>query len=144
LPIALHGPLLATYTVPRPIDPPFAELYPDLVRAQWRLPSRRLLHLVARIDGTPVGYHTWWHHGSTLSLLSGAFGRRLGGNAHAYENVLLASLDLADRLGCRTADFGPTINATKRSLLGSRARRRPARGCRWRGIPWGHDRAPGR
>lgn len=121
MPDALRPSLLAGYAVERPVSPPWAQMYPRLVRAQWDLDDVRLVHLVARIDGEPVGYQTFWRAGRHLAMLSGVLGRRDGGTAHAYENLLLASLDLAADLGCLRMDVGLGINAAKVSLLGSRA-----------------------
>lgn len=119
LPRSLRRPLLSGYGIERPVDPPFAELYPRLVQRQWNHRDDRLVHLVARIDDRPVGYQTFWHTGRTLVMLSGVLDRPTEGtNAHAYENLLLASLDLADELGCTGADLGPAINGAKTSLLG--------------------------
>jgi hypothetical protein len=120
LPGWLAEPLVTAYAVARPINPPFVELYPQMVRAQWALTADRLVHVVAMIGDRPVGYHSFWRTGRRLALLSGAFGRPDDGNAHAYENVLLRSLDVAGELGCTLVDFGPTVNAVKRSLLGTR------------------------
>ncbi len=117
LPTHLSEALLHVYDVPRPLNPPFVELYPHMVRAHSALNSRALWHVVAQIDGRPVGYHSWWHHGQTFSLLSGAFTRPAGGTAHAYENVLLASMALAQDLGCATAHLGPTVNTVKRAMF---------------------------
>lgn len=111
--------LLAAYAVPRPLNPPFVELYPQMVRAHSALDSPAAWHVVAELDGVPVGYHSWWHSGHTLSLLSGAFTRPTGGTVHAYENVLLESMTLARDLGCRTAHLGPTVNGVKRALFDS-------------------------
>jgi hypothetical protein len=119
LPAALTEELLSAYAVPRPVNPPFVELYPRMVRAHSAMDAPQLWHVVADIDGAPVGYHSWWHSGTSFSLLSGAFTRPTGGTSHAYENVLLASVDLAHDLGCRTLHLGPTVNAAKRSLFDS-------------------------
>jgi hypothetical protein len=64
-----------------------------------------------------VGYHSFLRSGRTLCLLSGAFGRPEVGTHHAYENVLLDSIDLAVSLGCDRIDYGPAINEVKASLL---------------------------
>ncbi len=117
LPTHLRDALLHVYDVPRPLNPPFVELYSDMVRAHSALDSPASWHVVAEIDGRPVGYHSWWHHGQTFSLLSGAFTRPAGGTAHAYENVLVGSMTLAQDLGCRTAHLGPTVNAVKRAMF---------------------------
>lgn len=121
LPEDLREVLLAAYDVPRPLNPPFVELYPQMVRAHSALNSPAAWHVVAEMDGVPVGYHSWWHSGHTLSLLSGAFTRPPGGTVHAYENVLLESMTLARDVGCRTVHLGPTVNAVKRALFDSDA-----------------------
>lgn len=121
MPPAVRPDLLAGYAIERPINPPFAEFYPSLVQAHWNIDSPRLVHLLARIDDELVGYHTLWHTGSHLAMLSGAVGRPAGGSVHAYENLMVASLELARDLGCRSADFGLAVNAAKREMLGRSA-----------------------
>lgn len=121
LPDDLREVLLTAYDLPRPLNPPFVELYPQMVRAHSALDSPAAWHVVAELDGVPVGYHSWWHSGHTLSLLSGAFSRRPGGTVHAYENVLLESMTLARDVGCRTVHLGPTVNGVKRALFDSDA-----------------------
>lgn len=116
LPPSLLARLTGTYRIRRPINPPFVELYPAMVAAHCGLESDRLLHLVAHLDGAPVGYHSWWRSGTRLSLLSGAFLRPPGGTAHAYENVLLESVATAQRTGMHLLDLGPTVNGVKVSL----------------------------
>lgn len=116
LPPDLLGRLVDTYGIRRPINPPFVELYPDMVAAHCSVPSDRLVHLVAHLDGRPVGYHSWWRSGTRLSLLSGAFLRPPGGTAHAYENVLLESVATAQQVGADLLDLGPTVNPVKVSL----------------------------
>ena len=47
LPPELRAPLLATYDLERPLNPPYIELYPTMVDAHWALADDRLVHLVA-------------------------------------------------------------------------------------------------
>jgi hypothetical protein len=111
-------PLLARgYALPRPPDPPFRELYEQMVDAHWSVDSEDLVHLVAHVGDAPVGYHSFLRTGRTLALLSGVFDRPAGGNHHAYENVLLDSIDLGVDLGCTRIEYGPAVNAVKASLL---------------------------
>jgi hypothetical protein len=117
LPPELRAPLLATYDLERPLNPPYIELYPQMVDAHWALDDDRLVHLVALLADRPVGYHSFWRTGERLVLLSGALGRPPGGTVHAYENLLLASIPLAEDLGCRTVEYGATVNHVKASLL---------------------------
>jgi hypothetical protein len=121
MPASVQGALLAGYRIDRPLNPPFVELYPQLVRRHWSLDGDRLVHLIASIDDQPVGYHSFWRSGTRLILLSGVFGRPDGGTQHAYESILLASIDLAAGLGCAVVEFGTTVNAAKASLLGRSA-----------------------
>lgn len=118
LPHRLRADLQRGYAQARPLNPPFRELYPAMVDAQWDLAGERLVHLVARLDGRPVGYHSYCVTGRRLVLLSGVFDRPAGGTAHAYENVLLDSLDLAAALDCTHVEFGGTVNDVKAVLLG--------------------------
>jgi hypothetical protein len=117
MPAQLREVLIAGYAIERPPDPPFRELYESMVASHWSLRSEALVHLVAYIGEVPVGYHSFLRSGRTLCLLSGAFGRPAVGTHHAYENVLLESIDLALDLGCERIDYGPAINEVKSSLL---------------------------
>lgn len=119
MPAVWRAPMLATYTLDRPLNPPYIELYPQMIEQQWDLPDDRLVHLVALIDDQPVGYHTFWHTGDRLVLLSGALARPPGGTAHAYENLLLASLDVARDRHCELVEYGATVNPVKSALLDS-------------------------
>jgi hypothetical protein len=117
MPDDLRPELTRGYALPRPPDPPFRELYEQLVDSHWSIGSPDLVHLVARVGPTPVGYHSFLRTGRTLALLSGVFDRREGGTHHAYENVLLESVDLAVDLGCTRIEYGPAVNAVKSSML---------------------------
>ncbi len=92
-------------------------MYPAMVAQQWALPSSALHHVVARIDGEAIGYHTFLRTGRRLVLLSGVFDRHESGNVHAYENVLLESVKLAVDAGCTVVDYGGTVNEVKASLF---------------------------
>ncbi len=135
LPPELRAPLLATYDLERPLNPPYIELYPQMVDAHWALDDDRLVHLVALLADRPVGYHSFWRTGERLVLLSGALGRPPGGTVHAYENLLLASIPLAEDLGCRTVEYGATVNHVKASLLDT-APSTMVFHSRWRPLLW--------
>ncbi|MGB7980031.1 MAG: GNAT family N-acetyltransferase [Candidatus Nanopelagicales bacterium] len=121
----VHGPMpgrlrpamLSGYALNRPPDPSFRELYEAMVAAHWSIPSNDLVHLVAYVGEVPVGYHSFLRSGRLLCLLSGVFDRPTVGTHHAYENVLLGSIDLAIDLGCSRIEYGAAINAVKSSLL---------------------------
>ncbi len=117
LPDELRPVLARGYVVPRPPDPPFRELYEQMVDAHWSVGSDDLVHLVARVDDVPVGYHSFLRSGQTLVRLSGVFDRPAGGTHHAYENVLLDSIDLAVDLGCTRIEYGPAVDAVRAALL---------------------------
>ena len=117
MPRGLHEALISGYAIERPPDPPFRELYESMVRSHWAIRSEDLVHLVAYVGEVPVGYHSFLRSGRTLCLLSGVFGRPDVGTHHAYENVLLDSIDLAVDLGCARIEYGPAINEVKTSLL---------------------------
>jgi hypothetical protein len=117
MPDELRPVLARGYALPRPPDPPFRELYEQMVDAHWSVGTDDLVHLVAHVGRAPVGYHSFLRTGQTLALLSGVFDRPEGGTHHAYENVLLDSIDLAVDLGCTRIEYGPAVNAVKSSLL---------------------------
>lgn len=117
MPTAWRAALLATYALERPLNPPYIELYPRMIERQWDLVDDRLIHLVALIGDEPVGYHSFWHTGRRLVLLSGALSRPPGGTTHAYENLLLASLDVARDRDCAIVEYGATVNPVKSALL---------------------------
>jgi hypothetical protein len=114
---ALACELMVGYNQNRPINPPFREMYLSMVTRQWAIPGSALHHVVARIDGQAIGYHTFLRTGQRLVLLSGVFDRHESGNVHAYENVLLESISLAVDTGCTVVDYGGTVNDVKASLL---------------------------
>jgi hypothetical protein len=113
----LKRELMVGYDQSRPINPPFRELYPSMVNQQWALSGSGLHHVVARVDGRAIGYHTFLRTGRRLVLLSGVFDRHESGNVHAYENVLMESITLAVDTGCTVVDYGGTVNEVKANLL---------------------------
>lgn len=114
LPVSWQAPLVTGYAQVRALDPPFAEHYPAMVRATWALPATE--HLVARLGGRVVGYHSFAVTGVTMALLSGVFDTSAGSTFHAYENVLLAAAEVAADRGCDLVQLGPAMNPVKSSL----------------------------
>jgi hypothetical protein len=100
----------------------FQDAYPQLVRWAAEAEDPSLLHVVARLDGEVVGYHSFLHSGRVLACLSGAFDRGRHTTYHAYENVLLEAMRLAEGQGVDRLLLGPVLNPTKASLT-TRARR---------------------
>lgn len=109
---------LATTTANALSLAPFQENYPNLVRWTAESGAPGILHILARFGGRVAGYHTFLQSGKFLICLSGAFDRNLSSAYHAYENILLEAMGLAERRGLAGICFGPVLNLSKASLMG--------------------------
>jgi len=100
---------------------PFQGNYIHMVDWATRADVPGLVHLVARLDGEPVGYHAFLESGAGVTCLSGGFDRTRGSTYHAYENVLLEAMRRAEARGATRVCFGPVTNPSKAALMtGSR------------------------
>ena len=93
----------------------FQDLYPAMVAAANRLPHT--LHVLAYLDEAFVGYHSFLASGERLVCLSGIFDPDRSSNYHAYENVILDTVQHAADRGFARIDFGPVLNPTKAKLM---------------------------
>lgn len=101
---------------------PFQENYLNMVRWPAEHGSQEIVHVLARIDGTVVGYHTYLRSGRRLQCLSGGFDRTRHSTYHAYENILLETMRYAEDQGLGEVAFGPITNASKAALMPEFAR----------------------
>ncbi len=103
----------------RSVDPyvrlTFQDIYPAMVAASNRLADS--VHVLAYLDDAFVGYHSFIPSGERLVCLSGIFDPGRPSNYHAYENVILKTVELATDRGLRRIDFGPIVNPTKAKLM---------------------------
>ena len=96
---------------------PFQENYANMVRWAAESDAPGIIHILARLDGRVVGYHTFLRTGVRLQCLSGGFDRSRATTFHAYENILLASMRWAESEGLAAVAFGPTSNPSKAALM---------------------------
>lgn len=101
---------------------PFQENYPNMVRWAAEADVPAIVHVVARIDGEVVGYHTYLRTGGRLQCLSGGFDRTRQTTYHAYENVLLETMRYAESSGLGHVAFGPITNPSKAAVMPQTAR----------------------
>ena len=103
----------------RTIDPEvrvtFQDLYPAMVAASNGLPDT--VHVLAYLDDAFVGYHSFVPSGERLVCLSGIFDPGQPSNYHAYENVILETVQYASDHGLSRIDFGPVLNPTKAKMM---------------------------
>jgi hypothetical protein len=98
---------------------PFQDNYPNMAIAACELPTEKLLHIVAKLDDRMVGYQSFAISGQTLWCLSGIFDRDLHTTYHAYENIILASIEFAISHNLEQIEYGPILNPTKLKMMNS-------------------------
>ena len=100
-----------------PVRAPFQENYVNMVRWASTSGAQAIIHLLARLEGTVVGYHSYLKSGTRLQCLSGGFDRTRQSNYHAYENILLETMRYAEAHALRQVAFGPVTNPSKAALM---------------------------
>ena len=100
-----------------PVRAPFQENYVNMVRWASTSSARAIMHFLARLEGTVVGYHSYLKSGTRLQCLSGGFDRTRQSNYHAYENILLETMRYAEAHALRQVAFGPVGNPSKAALM---------------------------
>ena len=100
-----------------PVRAPFQENYTNMVRWASTSGAAGIVHLLARLDGAIVGYHSYLKSGSRLQCLSGGFDRTRPTTYHAYENILLETMRYAEEKALRQVAFGPVSNPSKAALM---------------------------
>lgn len=100
-----------------PLRAPFQENYLNMVRWASTTDTPGIVHFLARLDGTVVGYHSYLESGTQLLCLSGGFDRTRATNFHAYENILIETMHHAEASGISQVSFGPVGNPSKAALM---------------------------
>lgn len=98
---------------------PFQENYASMVRWAAESGSDGVVHVIARLEGRLVGYHTFLHTGQSLQCLSGGFDRTRQTTYHAYENILLEAMRYAEAHRLARVSFGPVGNPSKAAVMPS-------------------------
>ena len=99
------------------VTTPFQDIYGAMVARASALDSPRLVHIVMRLDGTVVGYHSFAESDKALHALSGAFDRERHSNFHAYENMIIETARYCAEHGKTIVEFGPVLNETKKAMM---------------------------
>lgn len=100
-----------------PLRAPFQENYGNMVRWASTSGTPGIVHVLARLGGELVGYHSYLRSGTRLQCLSGAFDRTRATTHHAYENILLETMRYAESIDVAEVAFGPIGNPTKASVM---------------------------
>lgn len=101
---------------------PFQDCFNQIVERTCDVNSEHIVHFLATMDGSMIGYHTFLRTGHCLRMIHGAFNRDLHTTHHAYENVILETVRYALANGQRAVHFGPVFNETKRRMMTHRSR----------------------
>ncbi len=96
---------------------PFQDIFLDVIQETLHCDSSSFVHIITKMDGEITGYHSYMETGSTLRMLHGAFNRNLKTTHHAYENLLIATVDHAIEQKLKKVYFGPIMNETKRRMM---------------------------
>lgn len=96
---------------------PFQDCFDQTVERTCTLNSERVVHFLAKMNGTLIGYHTFVKFGRSLRMIHGAFNRDLTTTHHAYENIILETVRYSLASGLSTVHFGPVFNETKRRMM---------------------------
>lgn len=103
----------------RALDPDirlaFQDNYPAMVDAAVQQPET--VHVLAYLDDAFVGNQSFVQTGRRLVCLSGIFDPDRKSNYHAYENVILESIRLANAQSLDQIDYGPIVNPTKARMM---------------------------
>jgi hypothetical protein len=99
------------------LQTPFQDNYVNMVKANTSLNSPEMVHFVALLEGEYAGHQSFCRSGNTLHCQAGAFDRRRKSTYHAYENIIVSSVEYALKHGLARIDYGPTLNETKKRMM---------------------------
>lgn len=96
---------------------PFQDNYLNMARDGLSQESSDKLHIVALLDGKYAGHQSFLRSGNGLHCQAGAFDRRHKSTYHAYENIIVSSVEYALEHNLQRIDYGPVINETKAKMM---------------------------
>jgi hypothetical protein len=99
------------------VHTPFQDAFLGVIEETLHCDSSSFIHMIAKMNGEITGYHSFLQTGSTLRMMHGAFNRDMKSTYHAYENLILASIDFAINQQLKKVYFGPIMNETKRRMM---------------------------
>lgn len=96
---------------------PFQDNYLNMVKANTSIDGSGMVHFVALLDGQYAGHQSFCRSGQALHCQAGAFDRRMKSTYHAYENIIVSSVEYALNHGLQRIDYGPVLNETKMKMM---------------------------
>jgi hypothetical protein len=109
--------LNAFETLDYPVRTPFQDNYLNMANAGMSLDSPDMVHFVALLEGEYVGHQSFCRAGDQIHCQAGAFDRRRKSTYHAYENIIVTSVEYALDQDLWRIDYGPVLNETKAKLM---------------------------
>lgn len=96
---------------------PFQDNYINMSMKAFSSTTQNVVHFVASLEGEVVGYHSFAISGGKLYCLSGGFDRTKHTTFHAYENLIVRSMQFCLEQGFTTLYYGSIINQTKAKMM---------------------------
>lgn len=96
---------------------PFQDNYLNMAKAGLSQESTDKVHIVALLNGRYAGHQSFLHSGDGLHCQAGVFDRRHKSTYHAYENIIVSSVEYALEHNLQRIDWGPVINETKAKMM---------------------------
>jgi hypothetical protein len=101
------------------VNTPCQEFFEDNIFETDAFNSDKYVHILIRVKGTIVGFHTFQVSGSDMGGVLGGFNRDHSRNSFAYERVIVASLDYAIKNNIKRVHYSLIDNYTKLRLTDS-------------------------
>jgi hypothetical protein len=116
-PLLRNAALDAFETLDFLVRTPFQDNYLNMANAAMSLESPEMVHFVALLDGEYAGHQSFCRAGDQIHCQAGAFDRSRKTTYHAYENIIVTSVDYALDQDLWRIDYGPVLNETKAKLM---------------------------
>jgi hypothetical protein len=96
---------------------PFQDNYLNMAGAGMSLDAPEMVHFVALLNDEYAGHQSFCRSGRAIHCQAGAFDRRQKSTYHAYENIIVSSVEYALEHNLDRIDYGPVINETKAKMM---------------------------
>jgi hypothetical protein len=96
---------------------PYQENYSRMCMASAGIDNNKVIHFICKSQDHFFGYHSFIQFKKQMRCLNGAFNRNLPSTHHAYENMILKTIEYADSNGIEKVYYGPVLNETKRRMM---------------------------
>jgi hypothetical protein len=118
MPDELRSPAIEAFdTLDIPFYSPFQDNYTNMAEAVTSMDATHMVHIVATLEGQYAGHQSFCQSGNGLHCQSGAFDRRHHTTYHAYENIIVESVQYLFDNDLSRIDYGPVLNETKKKLM---------------------------